>query len=80
MVWTGAQYLAPTGIHPRTFQPVSESLYRLSYPAAGSRVPSYVNCVLLVAVMLQSAVIAGVFSSYVGLCIRQDSNSTQQAA
>jgi len=34
------------------------------------------NCVFLVAVVLQSTVTAGVFSSYVGLCIRQDCNST----
>jgi len=29
----GAENLVPTGIRPRTVQPVAQSLYRLSYPA-----------------------------------------------
>jgi len=32
-VWTGAENLAPTGIRSRTFQPVAQSLCRLSYRA-----------------------------------------------
>jgi len=34
-VWTGGKS-RPTGIRPRTVQPVAQSLYRLSYPAHGS--------------------------------------------
>jgi hypothetical protein len=32
-VWTGAEKLAPPGFDPRTFQPVAQLLYRLSYRA-----------------------------------------------
>ena len=31
-MWTGAENLAPPGFDPRTVQPRSQSLYRLSYP------------------------------------------------
>ena len=32
-VWTGAGKLVPTGIRPRTVQPIAQSLNRLSYRA-----------------------------------------------
>jgi hypothetical protein len=47
-VWTGAEYLAPTGIRSPDRPPRSESLYRLSYPGPRLRIISIIIIIIII--------------------------------